>query len=1000
MAPGPNAADLAVVGIGASAGGLDALIALFRALDASFDGAVVVVQHLAAEHRSHLADILARNATLPVVEAVDGMPLQGGRIHVIAAGATLTVDATRLHSVRDDAPVGQRIDTFLTSLAIAHGPRAIAVVLSGAGADGAVGAARVREAGGRVFVQDPATALHDSMPRAAIVDDASSEILDPASIGRALPAAASGARPRAPQARPGASIADVASTILERTGVDLGGYQLSPLALRVGQRIARLALRDVATYLRFVRHDPHEVHLLIDGLPIHVTSFFRDRAAWDVLVDDVVAPLVASADPRPIRVWTPACASGEEAYSVAMAFLEADAATPGRRDVRVHGTDAVADIVAFASRGVYPSTALAGLGPARRARFFEPHGGSPATDEVRHALRRTLVFSQHDLLNDPPIAGCDLITCRNVLIYLDAQGRQRVVDTLHDALVPGGVLFLGASESPVAEVDGPRLRGFEVISRRARLYRRVDARSGGRVAPTAHDDATSPAVGATALAPLLRPHDAPAAPPTPLADADHQDAAACGEELQALRHELASVNARLSNANGRLADVDARLRDRVDELSTHGSPAPGGAMTICVDEALRLRWFTPAPGDLIPLRDGDAGRPITDLATRHVDADLVPALRRAIAHAESSDVELTTSAGRRVLRRVRPRDAGPGAAGAIVTYADVSALRRAQERLATSRRGFDGVLRVSSASVYRMSADWATTHRFETGEADDSRPAATHALFGALDPDDRPAIEAALGRAIAARQAFDVEHRVRSLAGTVRWQSSRAVPVLDGDGAVVEWFGEASDVTPRRTAEALLDGARSRAALLVRLRDALHPGDGSPVDRASIASAVAATLAAALDVARVDVVAADGDAAGLADDALSEVVRWIIERATRGPALRIDDIDAVAADDEGPLRDALRARGTRSLLAVAAASSSPVGPVVVVHGTVPRGWTADDVALVGGVAALAHDAFERATLSAALADSRERLVRALDAPSIKPAAAEPVAPRRSRGPAR
>ncbi len=952
---------LHVVGIGASAGGLDALVALFRALDASFDGAVVVVQHLAATGRSHLPDILAREARLPVVEAADGMPLSRGRVHVIAAGAALTVVGTTLRSV-PAAHAAHAIDTFLESLAAACGPLATAVVLSGAGSDGAAGALRVHRAGGRVLVQDPESAQHDSMPRAAIATGAADDVLEPALIGRALSTIAWARAPRAGRdavaARP-ATIADVATLIVERTGVDLRGYRLAPLAVRVRRRIAQARLSGMDAYLRFAADDPHEAHVLIDGLPIHVTSFFRDPAVWDELVERVVAPLVSSEAAGPIRVWTPACASGEEAYSVAMAFVEAGAGTPGRRDVRVYGTDAVADVVAFAGRGVYPSPALVGMDAARRERFFAPQGGAtgvPDAWEASHALRRVLVFTQHDLLADPPIPHCDLITCRNLLIYLDADAQDRVLATLREALVPGGVLFLGAGESPAPRIDARGVVGFETISRAARLYRRTDDAPAGR----------------RTTAPQLRPVAAPA----PTRVWFGEDAAAVREEIEALHRELESVNARLSLANARLAEIDGRVRDHREAFASRSGTSSNDAMTFCVDEALRLRWFTAGPGDLVRLRDGDIGRAITDLAPRHVDAALRTALDRAIVHGESSDDEVETASDRCYLRRVRPRQADgqrPAEAGAIVTFVDITTLKRTQRLLAESRRDVRGLVAASWQALYRMSADWADTRELGSADADPDpgTPATARGLVGALHPEDRRVVDAAIGRAIADGDVFDLEHRVRRPDGSSGWQRSRAFPVHDDAGEVTAWIGEARDITARRSATTRLDAAEARDTLRRDLRSSLearaHDADDGLDALAAIADRIASPLADSLGVDRIDVVEpATADATrGAFDEPGTIVRRWIVGRVERGLDVRIHDVEELGAS--GP-RDALRASGVGALLA---SRSSPDGGstlVLVARTATPRAWTDDEAALLADVAALAHDALDRARS----ADARRR----------------------------
>ncbi len=722
MTSTPSESPLAVVGIGASAGGIDALLALFKSIDASFDGAIVVVQHLAPDHPSRLADILGRQATLPVVETSDGMVLRSGHIHVIAAGERLTIEGTTLRSVRRGEEAGHTIDPFFASLADACGGLAIAIVLSGAGHDGAAGALRVHQAGGRVLVQDPRSALHDSMPLAAIEAGAADEVLTPEQIGRVL---SSGDEHRTPivamQDDAGAaSIEHVVALILERTGIDLRGFRMSPLAWRVRRRVVLRGLRGFAPYLAMLRDDPHEVHVLVEGLPIHVTSFFRDRHAWDELARSVIVPLVETPGPDAIRAWTPACATGEEAYSVAMSFAEAaDASVTGSRDFRVFGTDAIAEVVAVASRGVYPASALAGLAPSRRSRFFTTTSIDGDTSrQVRHALRSKLVFAQHDLLTDPPFDACDLVTCRNFLISLETGTQDRVLARLREALKPGGVLFLGAAEWLPTGDHGGEVPGFDTISRSAHLYRRnatVLVAMAGRAAPDAVDvqraHATDPPAGVARAPRLERTGGRTDAAEAPIADPSPGDAAASREELQVLHRELESVNRRLLLANRRLAEVDDRLRDQDDEFATRSD-----AMTLCVDAALRVRWFTSAPSDLVPLRDGDAGRPLTDFATRHADDAFIATLRGVIATGAPADDEVRTG-DRWYLRRVHARRCiagGPPEPGAIVSFVDITARKAAEASLgeAMSRASLLVAVRDRLRTPADPSADLVATMSF------------------------------------------------------------------------------------------------------------------------------------------------------------------------------------------------------------------------------------------------------------------------------------------------
>lgn len=462
-----------VVGIGASAGGIIAMRNLFKTLPQRTGLAFVVVQHLPPEHPSQLADLLGKSTALPVCEAVDGMKVEHDHIYTIPPGAGLTLEKGRLrcrpfcagHTGIDS------IDTFFESLAAERGRQAIAVALSGTGSDGAAGAIRIKQSGGIVFVQNPLTAQHDGLPRAVIATGTASHILPVEAIARELVACAAPASvqpvpERAEKEDSAPSLDKILTLIRRQADIDLSGYKFKPLFWQIQQRMKIRRIEHYDDYEDLLHDDPAELEALIRDIPIHVTEFFRDAEAWDVLRREVIAPLILKqAGERAIRAWTPACSSGEEAYSVAMLLAEQAGQRDKPADFQIFATDASFEIVNRASRGQYSSAAIEAMPSERKARFFYP---VDSAYRVKKSLREKIVFSPQHLLADPPFSDLDLITCRNLLIYLEPSAQQELLSMLHASLRMGGCLFLGSGESLSS-----KQQGFEVISSRWRIYRKT-----------------------------------------------------------------------------------------------------------------------------------------------------------------------------------------------------------------------------------------------------------------------------------------------------------------------------------------------------------------------------------------------------------------------------------------------------------------------------------------------------------------------------------------------
>jgi two-component system CheB/CheR fusion protein len=490
--------DFPVVGIGASAGGLDACRKLVGALPVGNGMAFILVQHLDPTHESMMVDLLAGHTSMTVRQATDGMPIEREHLYVIPPGTYLSVGNGALHLSPPQARHGARLpfDFLLHSLAEECGARAICVVLSGTGADGSAGLKAVKEKGGLVIAQDPDDAGYDGMPRSAIMTGAVDLVLPAAGIPEALvkngrriavTRRESGLRPQdtAPDWLPG--IIDLLRT---KTAHDFTLYKPGTLQRRIERRMAMAAIEtdDVERYLEILRSDDSELDLLAKDLLINVTSFFRDPKVFDFLAEKIVPDLVRghSAD-HPIRIWIAGCSTGEETYSLAMLFLEQITAAKCRVKLQVFASDIDPDAVAGAREGLYPATIEADVSPARLARFFskEDHGY-----RVSPELRAAAVFTVQDVLTDPPFSRLDLVSCRNLLIYLRPEAQAEVISRFHFALRQGGVLLLGSAET-VGDVDGR----FELISKSARVYRHIGRNRPGEAgfSTGAGDGARAPA---------------------------------------------------------------------------------------------------------------------------------------------------------------------------------------------------------------------------------------------------------------------------------------------------------------------------------------------------------------------------------------------------------------------------------------------------------------------------------------------------------------------------
>ena len=451
-----------VVAIGASSGGLDAFRRLLSALPTPSGMAFILVQHLDPSNDSHLVELLAPHTGLVVTEAVDGMPVLADHLYVIAPDTSLMLAGGILRVTSPSEVPGQRmpLDVLMSAMAMGLGQRAMAVVLSGSGSDGTKGALAIRARGGLVLVQDPAEAASKEMPQGVVAAGAASAVLPLAEIPAAL------VKHSTNRLDPdGEHLARIAALLKERTGGSFGLYKPGTLWRRVERRMSLADIKDIDAYIALLEEDEQEVTLLGKDLLIHVTAFFRDPAVFAVLAEEVLPGLMASHPANvPLRLWVAACSTGEEAWSLAMLFQEAIAASGKPIKLQVFGSDLDAEAIATARRGFYTGSITQDVSPERLSRFFVPANGGW---RVCQELRNCLIFSVQDVLADPPFSRLDFVSCRNLLIYLKPAAQARVISVFHFALRSRGLLLLGN-----AETLGQGDVGFEAVVKSQRLWRR------------------------------------------------------------------------------------------------------------------------------------------------------------------------------------------------------------------------------------------------------------------------------------------------------------------------------------------------------------------------------------------------------------------------------------------------------------------------------------------------------------------------------------------------
>jgi two-component system CheB/CheR fusion protein len=473
-----STADFPIVGIGASAGGLAAFENFFAAIsDNTTPGmAFVLLQHLDPNHKSMLTELIGRYTRMPVYEVKDGMVVQPNHVYVIPPNRDMTIEYGTLQLQEPAESRGFRlpINLFFRSLALSKQELSIGIILSGTGKDGKLGARAIKDEGGMVMVQSPESSEYDGMPSSAIAAGVADYILPPAEMPAQLIAYVNQSFGKIPHDVPKAeeTIKKVFNLIHAKTSHDFSDYKNNTIIRRIERRMAITNVNSLDEYMRYLEQNPAEVDSLFQDLLIGVTSFFRNPTAFEALKEKVIQNLFTDKTPNSeIRIWVPGCSTGEEAYSIGILLKEQMEILKKDFKVQIFATNIDSLAISKARAGVFSSTVSIDLSPERLKRFFTQD--SSGNYRIQKKIREMIIFSEQDIIKDPPFSKLALLSCRNVLIYMDRKLQKKLIPLFHYALNKDGFLFMGPSET-LGEFDNL----FETVDRKSKLFRKIDISSG------------------------------------------------------------------------------------------------------------------------------------------------------------------------------------------------------------------------------------------------------------------------------------------------------------------------------------------------------------------------------------------------------------------------------------------------------------------------------------------------------------------------------------------
>ena len=753
----PSSINFPVVGMGASAGGLEALLRFFKRMPADNGMAFVVILHLSPTHESNVAEILQQTTPMTVMQVKEPTVIEADHIYVIPPNHDLTLNNGELR-LSDPTRVNEKqvvIDLFFRSLAQVYQERAVAIVLSGTGTDGAAGLVRVKEQGGVTLAQTPEDAEYDGMPKAAIatgmVDfiegavDMPKRLLDrwanasrirlPKDTGSSLNVAAAQNAETARLSEE--ALRDIMALLRRYSKNDFRQYKQATVLSRIQHRIQVNELPDLPAYCDYLRAHPEEAEPLLQDMLLSVTNFFRDCDAFDALERDVLPTLFENRLPDdPLQVWVAGCATGEEAYSVAMLLREQTALHHRTCEFQVFATDIDEKAIGLGRSGLYPSSITTNVSPSRLQRFFIKE-----QDRFRvvKQVREKVLFALHNVLQGSPFSRLDLVCCRNLLIYLDQAAQSRVLEMFRFALKPGGYLFLGTSESgdiasslftvvdkkngvyktnPHAHVlrhlpiawDLPRERVAPVLKSQNRLE--SSPSSFGELHRMSIKLVMFQAVAEKPRSALLESTDTAQQWVTSQfeneikqlksnlpdtvepAETSTEELNAANKKLQAIIEELCSASEEqktskeaLQFINEELTTINFELKAKVDETSKINDDlqnfiASTDIATIFIDRSLRIKRYTPQAARIFSLIATDVNRSLLDITHKLDYESLARDVDEVLKAFNMIERQVSSSDGKQYLARVRAcRTTDDRIDGAALTFVDVTALRRAEENL-------------------------------------------------------------------------------------------------------------------------------------------------------------------------------------------------------------------------------------------------------------------------------------------------------------------------------
>ena len=661
-----------IVGIGASAGGLSAFEAFFFAMptDADPGMAFVLVQHLAPDHKCNLADLIQRCTRMQVFEVEDGMEVQINCVYIIPPNCDMALLNGTLQLFEPADPLGQRqpIDFFFRSLAQDQREHAIGVVLSGFGSDGTLGVRAIKGEGGMVMAQNLESTHYDDMPRSAIATGLVDYELAPAAMPAQLiayTAYACGKPPLAatPSPKTKSAMEKIFVLLRAQIGHDFSQYKFSTIQRRIERRMAVHQIETMDVYVKFIQKSPKEVEALFRNMLIGVTSFFRDPEAFAVLEEQIISKLFdGKRTHATIRIWVPGCSTGEEAYSLAILLAERQETLKKSFKVQIFATDIDSQAIAVARAGIYPASIAADLTPERLERFFAAEPGASAY-RIHKSIRDMLVFSEQNLIKNPPFSKLDLISCRNLLIYLGGDLQKKLIHLFHYALNPGGYLFLGTSES-VREFGDL----FAPLDRTQKIYqRKEDSLS---VQCTGLDEATKEGLPSN----------------EEYLQVANEELRLINEELRLINEEVQSVNEEAQSLNEEVQSVNRELQTKIVKLSRANNDmnnllADSGFATVLVDHQLRILCFTPAATKFINLIQDDIGRPLSDIVSNLTGYGNLGVVTQSVLDTlVPKEAHVQTAEGRWYTMRIQPYRAPDNVIkGVALTFMDITAARKLQE---------------------------------------------------------------------------------------------------------------------------------------------------------------------------------------------------------------------------------------------------------------------------------------------------------------------------------